>query len=114
MKKIITCENKVLSKNIMIADNLWTRLIGLMFRQVPKDFEGLLIDPGRSIHTFFMRYPLDIVFFSRKGRVIKIFRNLAPWRMTWIYFRADIALEMPAGKLPIDIKEGMMLEVKDV
>jgi uncharacterized membrane protein (UPF0127 family) len=114
MKKTITYENKVLSSNIMIADNLWTRLVGLMFRQAPKDFDGLLIDPCRSIHTFFMKYALDIVFISRKGRVIKILRNLAPWRMTWIYFRSDIALEMPAGKLPADIKEGMMLEVKDV
>jgi uncharacterized membrane protein (UPF0127 family) len=85
-----------------------------MFKKVPQDFDGLLLDPGRSIHTFFMRYPLDIVFMSRKGKVIKIIRNMQPWRMTWIYFSADIVLELPAGKLPLEIKEGQLMEVKNV
>jgi hypothetical protein len=61
-----------------------------------------------------MRYNLDIVFISSNNKVIKIIRDIKPWRMTWIYFRANKTLELPSGKLPMDLKEGDFLEVKDV
>ena len=114
MKVQIKYENKILSKDILIADTLVDRLIGLMFREKIIGAEGLLLSPCRSIHTFFMRYSLDIVFMSSENRVVKIIRNLKPWRLTWIYFRAQKTLELPAGKLPLDLKEGDSLEVTRV
>lgn len=114
MKVQISYGNKILSNDILIADTLVTRLIGLMFKKQLIGAEGLLINPCNSIHTFFMRYSLDIIFLSSDNKVIKIIRNLKPWRMTWIYFRAKKTLELPAGKLPSDVKEGDVLEVKNV
>lgn len=114
MKVQISYGTKILSKDILIADTLVTRLIGLMFKKQLLGAEGLLINPCNSIHTFFMRYSLDIVFLSSDNKVIKIIRDLKPWRMTWIYFRAKKTLELPAGKLPSDVKEGDILEVKNV
>lgn len=61
-----------------------------------------------------MKYNLDIVFISSEKKIVKIIRNLKPWRMTWIYFRASMTLELPAGKLPMDVVEGESLEVKSV
>ena len=114
MKVQISYHNKILSKDILIADTLVTRLIGLMFKKQLLGAEGLLINPCNSIHTFFMRYSLDIVFLDSGNKVVKVIRNLHPWRMTWIYFRAKKTLELPAGKLPKDVKEGIVLEVKNV
>lgn len=114
MKIEITYKNKLLSKDILVAESLLSRMIGLMFKEKLIGAEGLMIDPCRSIHTFFMRYNLDIVFLSRDNRVIKIIRNLKPWRITWIYFRATKTLEMPAGRLPLDINIGDRLEVNHV
>lgn len=114
MKIQISYGEKILSKDILIAETLVDRLIGLMFREKIVGAEGLLLNPCRSIHTFFMRYDLDIVFLSRDNKIIKIIRNLKPWRMTWIYFRANKTLELPAGKLPSELKEGDILEVKNV
>ena len=114
MKVQISYGNKILSKDILIADTLVTRLIGLMFKEKLVGAEGLLINPCNSIHTFFMRYSLDIVFLSSDNRVVKILRDVRPWSMSWIYFRAKKTLELPAGKLPLDVKEGDTLEVKDV
>jgi uncharacterized membrane protein (UPF0127 family) len=105
---------KILAKDVLIAEAMIDRLIGLMFRKQLTGSDGLLIDPCRSIHTFFMRYSLDIVFINKKNKVIKIIRDIKPWRMTWIYFRANKTLELPAGKLPSDLKEGDILEVKNV
>ena len=114
MKVQISYGDKILSKDILLADTLLARLIGLMFKPKLVGAEGLLIQPCNSIHTFFMRYSLDIVFLSRDNRIVKILRDVRPWRMTWIYFRASQTLELPAGKLPSDLKEGDKLEVKNV
>lgn len=113
MKVEIKYNQKLLSANIHVADDPATRMIGLMFRKAPKG-DGLLLEPCNSIHTFFMRYSLDIVFLSKTNEVVKIIRNLPPWRMTWIYFRARKTLELPAGILPLEIKEGDTLEIRNV
>ena len=114
MKVQVSHQNKILSKNILLAETFLSRLIGLMFKDKLVDADGLLIDPCRSIHTFFMKYSLDIVFLSEENKVIKIIRHMKPWRLSWIYFRAIKTLELPAGQLPSDVKEGDFLEVKSV
>lgn len=114
MKVKIIHNQKTISSNILVAHTPVTRIIGLMFRKGPVDSDGLLLEPCRSIHTFFMRYSLDIVYLSRDNQVIKVIRNLKPWRMTLIYFKAIKTLELPAGKLPIEVKEGDILEVQNV
>ena len=114
MKIQINYGDKILSKDILIAETLVDRLIGLMFREKLLGADGLMLNPCRAIHTFFMRYSLDIVFLSSDNRIIKIIRDMKPWRMSWIYFRANKTLELPAGKLPSDLKEGDFLEVRDV
>lgn len=113
MKIEIRCQGKILISNVQVANTIFERLIGLMFFKMPKE-EGLLLEPCNSIHTFFMRYPLDVVFISKKNEAIKIVRNLKPWRVTWIYFKASKTLELPAGKLPLTVKEGDVLEVINV
>ena len=113
MKVKIKFQDTLISSNIQVADTPLARIIGLMFRKRPAS-DGLLLDPCNSVHTFFMRYPLDIVFLNKSNQIIKIIRELKPWRMTWIYWRAKKTLELPAGKLPLCLKVGDILEVQDV
>src|SRR5665648_397063 len=112
MKVQIKYNQKILSSNIKIANDIASRVIGLMFRQKPQNSDGLLLEPCNSIHTFFMRYSLDVVFLSKRNEVVKVIRGLKPWRATLIYFKAKKTLELPAGELPLDIKEGDILEVQ--
>lgn len=114
MKVNISYKNKVLSNNILLADTLYLRLVGLMFKKELKDAEGLLLHPCNSIHTCFMKYPIDVAFISSDNVIIKIIRDLKPWRMTWLYFKAQKTLEMPAGKFPSDLNEGDKVEVRNV
>lgn len=109
----ISYRGKTLATDIRVADDPVSRIVGLMFRKAPKG-NGLLLDPCNSIHTFFMRYALDIVFISKKNEVVKIVRDMKPWRMTSIYFKARKTLELPAGKLPSDLEVGDILEVRNV
>ena len=63
-----------------IASNPWTRFRGLMGRASLAPDEGMLFRPAGSIHMFFMRFAIDAVFCDRDLRVLKVERDLQPWR----------------------------------
>ncbi len=101
--------NAVICEKAKIASSLVDRIVGLMFKSSIKNIngDGLLIDPCNSIHTFFMRFNLNVVFISQDNRVVKIIKNLKPWRMTFIYFGARKVLELSSESLnKIDLKKG--------
>ena len=98
--------NEVIANKVNLADSMMERMIGLMFSKDIGAKDGLLISPCNSIHTFFMRYELDIIFLSKDNRVIKVIRKMKPWRMTWMYFKASKVLEMTGGTLPANINAG--------
>ena len=60
--------------------------------------EGLWIAPCEAVHTFGMRFPIDVVFVNRKKRVVKVHPNLVRGRIAFS-FRAYSVLELPAGRL---------------
>ena len=103
-------KDSILVPNIRLASNLRDRVIGLMFSKSLGHFGGLLITPCNSIHTFFMNYSLDVIFFSKNNKVIKIIREIKPWRMTPIYFGSCKVLEVMGGTLSEKINEGDVLD----
>jgi uncharacterized protein len=80
-----------------IAATFRTRLRGLLGRRELAPGEGLLIRPTNSIHTFFMRFAIDVVFLDRSGVVVKLVSNLRPWRVAFAPRGRD-ALELGAGE----------------
>ncbi len=99
-------KNIYLGREIKTAQGFWERLIGLMFTEKMYGFDGLLIPKCNSIHTFFMHYPLDVVFMDTEFKIVKIIRNLKPWRMTGIYLKASQVLELSEGTLDKKISVG--------
>ncbi len=94
-----------ITRNTLVADkldhvtSLWDRMKGLLGRDALYPQHGLWIDPCNSIHTFFMRFPIDVVFVSREGKVVKTFENFSPFRISpWIR-KARSVLELPIGEL---------------
>ena len=77
-----------------------------MFSSDMFGFDGLLIKPCNSIHTFFMQYSLDVAFLDKDLKIVKIIRNLRPWRITGLYLKANQVLELKAGTLDNKIVEG--------
>lgn len=102
----------VLANNAKIADGFMDRLIGLMFSSEMKNFDALIIEPSNSIHTCFMKYPIDVLFLDKNNKVVKIFNNLVPWRFTSIYLKARRVVELPVGKIPIDLKIGDEVKIQ--
>lgn len=104
----------VISQKTILAQTMKDRMIGLMFsKDIPRG-DGLLISPCNSIHTFFMRYPIDVVFLDKNNIVVKFYRSLKAWRITPLFFRSNKVLELRAGTLPRDFEKGLELEVISV
>ena len=89
------------------AETFWSRLVGLLGRARLDDDAGLLIVPCNSVHTFFMRFPIDVAFLDRNGLVIRAIADLKPWRATRIHARAHSTLELNSGALArAGVREG--------
>lgn len=111
---LVNKENQTIASKVELATSLYRKTLGLMFSKDLGDKDGLLIESCNSIHTFFMNYPIDVVFLSKDNVVIKIFRELKPWRMTLMYFKASKALEMMGGTLSESVDVGDQLEIRSV
>ena len=77
-----------------VAKTFWQRFVGLMGRKCLPLGEGMLIMKCNAIHTCFMRFPIDATFFDRDDNVVKVVRNIRPWRFcVWGGRRAVKVLE---------------------
>jgi uncharacterized membrane protein (UPF0127 family) len=94
-----------------LANSFSSRLLGLMFKENLNSGEGLIIAPCNSIHTFFMRFNIDVLFLDKRNRIVKIIRDMPPWRMSWMYWRAQKVIEISGGSLEQGAQEGDQLEV---
>ena len=91
--------NAAVVKNLLTAETLPDRMRGLLGRaSLPAD-TGLLIRPCRSIHMWFMRFPIDAAFLDADMRVLKLVRDLQPWRLAWAPRKTASVLETAAGIL---------------
>lgn len=59
--------------------------------------EGLLLIPSQSIHTHFMRFPIDVLYLDASWRIAAIEEGMPPWRLGRYYRQAHKVLELPAG-----------------
>jgi uncharacterized membrane protein (UPF0127 family) len=87
-------------ETVELAVSFWDRLTGLLGRRSLAAGRALLIHPCSSIHTFFMRFPLDVVFLGSGMEVVKIARNIRPNRVVLGGPGAVSVLEMEAGWFP--------------
>jgi uncharacterized membrane protein (UPF0127 family) len=82
-----------------VATNPWTRAVGLLGRKELPEGRGLWIRPCKSIHTFFMRFPIDVAYVSSDGTVVKTCSRLRPFRLSTGGSGAHSVLELPASSL---------------
>ncbi len=86
------------------------RLKGLLGRRELPRGRALYLEPCAQVHTFFMKFPIDVVFVDERGVVVGLEPELRPWRMSAYYPAAAGALELPAGTIEAsDLREGQTL-----
>ncbi|HUB65941.1 MAG TPA: DUF192 domain-containing protein [Candidatus Methylacidiphilales bacterium] len=80
-----------------VADNAWTKLIGLLRDQSLEPGDGIWLKPCNSIHSFGMKFVFDAIFLDKKLRVVHLMNEMKPGRISRIVFSAQSVLEIPAG-----------------
>ena len=88
---------QVLADDCRVASSFVARGLGLLRHSHLPVGQALLIRPCSSVHTFFMRFPIDVLFLDAQGRVIRIYHLMRPWRSSSIVRGAKQVLELPAG-----------------
>lgn len=96
-----------------MADTFIKRIKGLLGRSAFKRGSALVLKPCQSVHTFFMRFPIDVAFVDSKNSIIKTYNNLKPWKMSKFFFSAYFCIEFPAETLvETDTKVGDFLSLE--
>lgn len=97
MKLINRTKNRTVSEQLVVANSFGSRLKGLLGKKsIPNDL-ALWIPRCDSIHTFFMKFPIDVVFVDGNFVVRRLYRNLLPWRMTLPNWTNKSVFEFASG-----------------
>lgn len=86
-----------MAESLRSATSTRTRMRGLLGRAELAVGEGLLLSPCKQVHTFGMRFPIDVVFCDRAWRVSHVVREMRPGRVSRVAWKARHAIELRAG-----------------
>ncbi len=92
----IMCQGKMLWDNVRLADRFFSRLKGLLGKRCLLPGEGLLISPCNQVHTFFMRFPIDVVLITKDLKIACV-ETLSPDKIGTRVKEAAYVLEVAAG-----------------
>ena len=94
---LLSSNDVVVCERCVLADRPLARMRGLLGRSGLAHEEGILLRPASSVHTWFMRFPIDVVFLDRDLAVLRVVPRLGPWRWAGRR-RATAVLELAAGE----------------
>src|SRR5689334_369230 len=108
-------DGAVVCERCEVPESAFGRMRGLLGRDGLEPGSGMLIDSAPSVHMFFMRFPIDVVFLDRDWRVVGVRHGLRPWRVAGTR-GAAAALELPAGAAAdarVEEGDALALEVRE-
>lgn len=94
-----TTKNTVIAKDGTIADTFLSRMTGLLSRKSLPAGEALVITRCTSIHMFFMRFSIDVIFVDKNDRVVGLVERIKPFRLSPIFFQSRYAIEISEGAI---------------
>ena len=90
---------RVVVARMEIANSLLKQTVGLLGRdELPPD-AGLWLEPCNGVHTFGMRFSIDLLFLDRNGVALKLAASVSPWRIAGLHLLARVVVELPAGTI---------------
>lgn len=99
-------DGKELLHQVIICKSLPERMKGLLGRDGLPEKTGMLIEPCSSIHTFGMKFPIDVIFLDRANSVVKVVKNLKPNRFALGGMRTSKVIEMQSSADGLDNATG--------
>ncbi len=89
----------IIGNRIQVADTSLSRMFGLLGRRGVDAGGGLWIKPSSGVHTFFMRFPIDVIGLDKNLRVIKLWNDLIPYRVTSVSLQMRSVIELSSGRI---------------
>ena len=86
-----------LADQVRMCEKFWSRLLGLLGSSKLNAAEACWLKPCNSIHTFGMKYPIDVYFLNKENQVIAVSKEVKPNRLTPIHFDASSVIEFASG-----------------
>lgn len=111
--QLINVDNgHVIAEQLRIADRFWSRFKGLMLTKTFPSCDGLMIQPCQSIHTFFMRYAIDVIYLDQHNEIIDIHYHIKPGQIGKSIRGVKSVVELPIGTLEkTNTKTGQTVQV---
>ena len=82
-----------------MADSFLSRMVGLLNRSSLKSGEALVITQCQSIHMFFMRFAIDVIFVDADDCVVGLIKEIKPYRLSPIFWTSRYCIELPVGAI---------------
>ena len=99
MRIVNSTRQTILAEEARIANTMIARMRGLLGRSILADQEALVIIPCSSVHMFFMRFSIDVLFVDKNETVVGLCPSLPPWALSPVFMKSHCAIELPAGKI---------------
>jgi uncharacterized membrane protein (UPF0127 family) len=96
---LVIRDDVVLFNKVMLANDFFTRLVGLLKTKSLEAQQGLLLKKCRQVHTYGMKFNIDVVFLSREGEILDMEKNMVPGRISRHVKEAYWVLELESGAL---------------
>jgi uncharacterized membrane protein (UPF0127 family) len=97
MQAFNVTQQKMLARVLTVADTFLRSLMGLIGKSSLPEGNGLWILPCQSVHTFWMRFPIDLIFLDRQKTVIHLVEGMKPFRVSRHFTKASSVLELPVN-----------------
>jgi hypothetical protein len=91
--------NTVIASHVKTAKDPWDRMKGLLGAKDFAQNNALIITCCRSVHMFFMKFPIDVIFCDHHHKVVGLCEGLKPFRLSPVFFKASYAIELPQGSI---------------
>ncbi len=89
----------VIAQEAKLASSLGQRMKGLLGKRNLPANEALILKPCSSIHTFFMRFAIDVLFLDKNMQIVRLIQNMSPNRLSPTVWVSRMPIELPAGKI---------------
>jgi len=101
MRAINVTTQQEISSNLLLADTIISRMKGLLGRDTMPADMALWIKPCKGVHTFGMKFSIDVIYLDKNNTVIALEKNLRPNKMTRVYLKAASVIELPENSIDL-------------
>jgi len=112
-RRLCNEQRRILVSQLEVAASYWTRTRGLLGRKSLTDDQALWILRCNSVHTFFMKFAIDLIFLSEDMKVVRTVATVRPGRLVWPVWQAASVIELNAGflsKNPLRVGEQLHVD----